>query len=228
MSQSPGLTPLSADVKARRRRQNRIIVALIVLVIIPAIAIVGGQRYSSHLLKEWMSHPTVNLNATGTVHLDDPGAYIVWTLGAQAQCEVRQAGANIAASNPVTSLTTSATGFFRSATFTAPEAGDYQVTCLSSQESGYALISTESPVASMGLSVTIGVSVGVISIIVGLVLLILGLSRNSRERAAELQAPSTLGPPAATMAPWSPPTPTPTTDAPPQWPPVPPSNHPSR
>ncbi len=215
---SPGLAPLDPAVLARRRRQNRLIVALVVLVLIPVVAVVGGYRWGTHLEREWMAHPTFAYNTPSIVRIDQAGDYVVWTYGAMADCAVHRGDRDLTGPADPGNAMESA-GFFASASFTADQPGDYDLICRSAANSGYVLVSTASPLGQATGSLLAGILVGVAAFIVGLILLVRALSRNSREKRA-LQTP-------AAPLPWPPgvyPGPGAGVAPPPVWPAGPPVN----
>ncbi|MCL2735077.1 MAG: hypothetical protein FWD75_00405 [Propionibacteriaceae bacterium] len=178
-----GLPPLSAETKAHRRRQNRVIVAVAIMVLVPLIAIMGANRYSTSEMKAWSSNPRFDLNAPAQVPLDTPGEYAVWSFSTPATCAVSFGGAPVA-TTPGATQPLESSGLYQSVTFTATSAGDYTVLCLAPTSGGYAMVAPPSPVNRLVLIIVAGFFVGIAGFITGLVLLVVALVTNHKERAS--------------------------------------------
>jgi|GEM_PF-2592322 len=198
-----GLTPLSAPVKARRKRQNRVIVAVVVMVLVPVLAIGGAYRYATAEVRAWAAHQAISFNTPTSVHLDSPGDYVIWTTLATADCTVSFGQQAVAVAPPVAGSPMEEAGFFDSGSFTASASGEYTVTCSSSQTDGYAMVSTASPLGRMTVVLLLGFAIGLAGFITGLVLLITGLIRNADDKR-RLAMPPGGQPTSPTVPGWPP------------------------
>jgi hypothetical protein len=167
---------VAPPVAARRRRQNRLIVAVVVAVLVPVLAIGGANRYVKHVMNAWTDTPVISLNTPTTVYLGSARHYVVWIVSGQATCTVAQDGTPLPVTVPTTDSTLRDAGYFGAAEFTAPTAGAYEVTCTSASASGYAMVSTPSPITGLGLILLGGYAVAAIGVIVGLSLFIMALA----------------------------------------------------
>jgi len=174
-----GLAPLTAEAKARRKRQNRIVIPLLVLILVPVLALAVSNRYINSVRDNWVSGPTFPFNVETTVPLT-AGDYVVWTYSAEAECTVTHAGSPVpttTAESPV-----SQAGLYISVQFTAHSSDDYELLCLADAESGHAMVSTPAPLTQLGLALLLGYAVAGAGVVTGVVLLIIGLATNYRER----------------------------------------------
>ncbi len=194
MAQSPvqgpvGLTPVPPHIKAKHKRQNRLIIALFILIILPVTFYVGSNRLAEHTVEDWAAHPTLNLGNPTFITIDEPGDYIVWTVPTWTDCTVSFNALPVAGSTDG-QTTVSAAGFYPSFSFTATQAGDYLVSCDDPAPSlgGYAMVSTPLPEATVGLIVLGGLGLAVLSGGIGLGLLIRALVENSNEKKRALLA----------------------------------------
>ena len=238
MSQPPaGLTPLDPAIRARRRRQNRVIIPLAVMILVPVLVAVGFSRYATSQTQAWLAHQNIPFNAPPTlVHVDGAGTWIVWTLLDRAECTVSLGGASVPLSPPTTGTVLEEAGFYNSGSFTAPGPGDYLVACTSALQTGYAIVSTPSPLGQITAGLFLVIGVGLIGFLTGGIMLILGLTRNSRERRPPAPPPwgpwpgrpATMGPvpPYAPGPPYPPGPPVRPPGAAPTRPPAPPSPRP--
>lgn len=181
MTQQPALAPVSPEVQARRKRQNRIIVAVIIAVLVPVLSITLANKYSNQVIASWRSHPTFGFNTTANVDLT-PGDYVVWTYYDKANCTVALDGKPLATTVPPPQSVLESQGVYQSAAFTASAAGTYSVTCVSDSPSGYAWVSTPSPINQAALARLLGYVLAGAGILTGIVLFILALVTNSSEK----------------------------------------------
>ena len=180
MSQ-PALMPVSPEVQARRKRQNRIIVAVVVMVLVPVLPVTLANRYVDQVLADWRSHPTFAFNTTSEVDLT-PGDYVVWTYFNKASCTVDFDGQPVATTVPPPETALESQGIYQSVAFSAVTTGSYFVTCVSDASSGYAMVSTPSPVTKAAMVRLLSYLVAGAGGITGLVLLITGLVTNATEK----------------------------------------------
>jgi len=187
----PQLAPVSPEVKARRKRQNRVIVAVVVLVLVPVLSVTLSNKYVDYVMAEWTSHPTFALNTSFTVDLD-PGDYVVWTFGDTASCTVSLDGTPLATTDPGPQVALASQGIYPSIGFTTRVAGSYLVTCDADSSSGYAMVSTGSPIGKATIVRLIGYGLAGAGGILGLVLLIIALVTNSSEKKQRLYLPNQM------------------------------------
>ncbi len=182
-----GLAPVPAAVKARHKRQNRLLVALIVMMVLPITFYFGSDRWAESIVLDWSAQPTMPYNQTTTIPIEAAGEYIVWTVPARADCEVSFDSQPIIG-RAASTMASSGTGFYPSLAFDAPQAGDYQVICHSDHRDGFAMVSTQIPTATAGLILLAGIGLAMVSAGVGLGLLIHALTQNNKEKRAEAYA----------------------------------------
>ena len=202
-----GLPPLDPAVIARRKRQNRIIIALLVMIGLPGLIISGSIQYGRSMVTSWASGQTFPFNTETSVHLSKPGDYVIWTYNTRADCQVILDTVFVQDDGYPWALES---GYYKAATFTANRAGDYLVTCRAIVE-GHAMVSTEAVTESAGLLIFGGIVVGVTAGLAGLTLLILGLVNNASDKRRANQPP--WGPAGPIGGP-------PTRPAAPPWPPA--------
>ena len=181
MTQQTALAPVSPEVRARRKRQNRIIVAVIIAVLVPILSVNLANSYSDQVIDTWRSHPTFGFNTTANVDLT-PGDYVVWTYSNKADCTVVLDGQPLATTQPPPQSVLEAQGVYQSTAFTASASGTYSVTCVSDSSAGYAWVSTPSPIGQAVLARLLGYVLAGAGILTGIVLFILALITNSSER----------------------------------------------
>ena len=179
----PALAPVSPEVRARRTRQNRIIVAVIVLVLVPVLSTTLANRYVDSVMNTWRAHPTFAFNTTSDVDLT-PGDYVVWTFFDDAPCTVTSDGLQVATTAPPFDLALETQGIHPSAAFSVTTAGTYSVTCASTASSGYVMVSTPSPLTKATMVRLLGYVLAGAGIVTGLVLLILAIVANTTEKKA--------------------------------------------
>ncbi|MDR2930566.1 MAG: hypothetical protein LBV06_06655 [Propionibacteriaceae bacterium] len=228
-----GLPPLPPQVLSRRRRQNRILVALLIMVVVPIVAFVGGRQAAKSVALQWAAHSAFPLNTPAVVHLDKPGDYVVWSTSASAVCAVGLDDQTLTLL-PDEPDNVHETGYHPNLSFEAPEAGDYDVVCMSENPTGHVIVSTPFPNAEVSLLLLGGIGIAVVAGAVGLGLLLWGISKNRDEKDAErtgpqlatqppvfLNQPATMSSPTMTSATRAAPYASPTATAP--WP-MPPAN----
>ena len=180
MSQ-PALAPVSPEVKARRKRQNRIIVAIAVAVFVPVLAITGSNKYVDQVMDAWRAHPSFAFNTSSDVDLKS-GDYVVWTYFAQASCTVSYAGQPVPTTQPPSQIALESQGIYQSVAFTATAAGTYSVICFGDSSSGFAMVSTPSPIAKAAMVRLLGYFLAGAGIITGIVLFVVALAANANEK----------------------------------------------
>lgn len=183
---SPGLEPLDPMVKAKRKRQNRILVALLVMVVVPVAITAGVYQYSLSMMRDWPTGPTVMFNTQTAVHLSK-GDYTVWTYAVALPCSVQFNGDRVgtAVESPENEQVGS---YYPSVKFSAANTSDYVVDC-PSRSTGHAVVSGASPVNRIAIVVVIGILIAGVCFLTGLVLLIVGVANNSSEKAATKRVP---------------------------------------
>jgi len=181
MTQQPALAPVSPEVQARHKRQNRIIVAVIVAVLVPVVSVTLTNRYVDQVMDAWRAHPTFPFDTTAQVDLD-PGDYVVWTFSSKASCTIVVDGQHLATTVPPSQNVLESQGVYQSAAFSVSTSGTYSVTCAGDSSSGYAMVSTPSPVAKAAMVRLLGYVLAGAGVITGLILLILALVVNANER----------------------------------------------
>ncbi|MDR2896506.1 MAG: hypothetical protein LBV30_07650 [Propionibacteriaceae bacterium] len=199
------LPALDPAVRAKRRRQNRVAIAVMVLVLVPLISQTFFPWASTQVINSWMAQQTIAANRPTTIHISSPGRYQVWVVNSDLDCRVSFDGADI--SQPGESdYATEINGIESAASFQAQAGGDYLVECLGTTVGGYAFVSTDSPMMQavfLSLAGRAGIVVGVI---VGVILLIRAFRRNGQEKSRPLPMVATQVPTmpvAAPAAPWS-------------------------
>ena len=186
MTQIPStpLAPVSPQVKARHKRQNRVIIAVVVLVLVPVFSIGIANRYVDSVMDAWTSHPTFPFNTSIEVDLDSGTDYVVWTYFGKASCTVAFDGQPVATYVPPAQAALETQGIYQSVGFSAPATGAYSVACAGDAPGGYAMVSTPSPVGTIAVARLLGYAGVAVGVIAGLVLLILALVTNAEERKA--------------------------------------------
>jgi len=181
-NQPVGLPPVSAEVRARRKRQNRVIIAVVVLLLVPFLAITMTNQLVDSTMKTWAGQPTFPFNKPTDVYLNSKGDYVVWTFQSPAKCSVSFDQTPVATSTPAPDPTLESIEFYPSAAFHAPTPGTYTVTCTSTSPTGHVMVSTPSPVYKIGIIRLLGWGTTAVAIIIGLVLFILALVNNAAEK----------------------------------------------
>jgi len=184
ISSSPdphALEPLDPAVKAKRKRVNRIVIAVVVMVAIPVLVTTLGRQWAAAVQANSLTGQTFNFNTPTTVHLNTPGQYVVWTYPSLVPCSVSDNGTPIASTLPTAGNNNNAANFYQSVGFVISSAGDYQVECQSVSATGYAQVSSAAPISSYVVIVLIGMLITVASFITGLVLFIVSLVKNHHE-----------------------------------------------
>ena len=181
MTQQPALAPVSPEVRARHKRQNRIIIAVIVAVLVPVLSVTLANRYVDQALDDWRSHPTFPFNTTAEVDLS-PGDYVVWTYFSKADCTVSFDGQQMATTVPPSQSVYESQGIYQSARFSASTSGTYSVICTGDSSGGYAMVSTPSPVATATIVRLLGYVLAVGGVITGVILFIVALITNANEK----------------------------------------------
>ena len=181
-SQRPDLS-IDPEVKAKRTRQNRIMIAIAVMVVIPIVAVSGTKSAAMNMMERWLSSPTFALNTEARVVLGSPGSYEVWVLdGPSAQCTVTRDGETVPSRDARNDPDYLQAGFYLIVAFTVTEAGAFTFFCESSNSFGHAMVTTASPLNNAAILLVIGWMVAAAAGLTGLVLLIVGVASNAGEK----------------------------------------------
>ena len=195
---SDGLVPLTPEVKAKRKRQNRIVVALVLLVVVPVLTVIGSQRYVDYEMKQWSHGPTFVFEEPTTIFLGIPGEYIIWSPAKDSECTLTQDG-NLIEILPVEG--TYSGGLYNAGSFVTHSSGNYEILCFSTDEEAdnhYGMVSKDSPVGSLTVLLITCYLIAFASAVTGLVLLIIGIVANINEKKPRVLPSHIRIPPPAT------------------------------
>jgi len=211
MSLSPVLPPIPPAVLAKRRWQNRIVIALVVMILTPALVIPAANQWAQSMVTNWSAQQPIPFNTATSVHIGAPGTYVVWAFGNWTAdewptCTVTYGETDISRPTASDSL-----GSYHSVVeFVARTPGEFVVECVSGAKEGYAMVSTTSPIVRAGIILLLGYFVGGAGAITGLVLLIVALASGSGQKRhaqpvpRQPWPPRQPGPPYGTVAPYPP------------------------
>ncbi|MCL1906578.1 MAG: hypothetical protein FWG08_01460 [Propionibacteriaceae bacterium] len=196
MNQSPRvptsrLSPPPAEVLAKRRGINRILIALVVMVAAPALIYILGNKLVDQQINSWMRTPTIRFNEVTQVTMPKAGKYVVWSSVEGPQCSLSKDGVDIhlyphespyAPQYPVGS-------------FHIDTPGTITIECIYDDEEAYARISTESPnvkiallkLGTWGLTFIVGV--------IGAVMTVVALAKNRDEKKQQFAPTMYAAPP---------------------------------
>ncbi|MDR0489393.1 MAG: hypothetical protein LBG99_08405 [Propionibacteriaceae bacterium] len=202
---SQGLTPLPPEVIAKRKRQNRILVALLLLIAVPIAVIMGTTKYTTYEANEWGKGPIFLFDEPTKFYLDPTQEdHIIWVTVIGAECEVSFDGVPVPVFFDEDNY--GVAGLLYAGTFEVREEGSYEVLCTSSHPDGIGRIGTKPPFAFLGLMLVLGYGIALASGVSGLVMLILGIITNTAEKnPPQPRHPSGSAPPTMPgVPPWPP------------------------